>query len=840
MARDLLQDLRHGVRLLRRSPGFTVLVVLSLALGMASNTAIFSLIDAVLLRPLPVPQPDQLVLMTDGNTGGRWRWDEVTEPRLDLYTYPLYQRLRADPLFDGVVAEDSSYTPALVVESGSADGRADARATGRLVSANYFSALRVPAWRGRTFLPEDETAPGANPVLVLSHAYWQRRFGGSPEVVGAHLTVNGTAYTVVGVAPAGFSGTEIASGVDFWAPLTMQAALTRDRSLLGPPTGPRDLRWLLVVGRLKAGVSLAAAEASANRILQAFLDADPALAKVVLARQPIRIALDPGVMGFNRLGQSFREPLLTLMAGVGLLLLIVCLNLSHLLLARAIGRQREMGIRAALGASRARLVRQLLAEGLLLAALGAAAAALATRWLSDGLIALASVRNLEVGQSPRVVAFTALLALGTAVLIGMVPALQTSRRRGDLQLAMREGSRAIAGAGGRRVVSRLLLASQVAFSLVLLVGAGLMAGTLGKLRGVDKGFDEANVLLVDLNLRLTGLGKQQLVPLEDELLRRVAALPGVRFASLSQGARLPGGGRHIEPIFLPGSTAEVRTMIGSVTPAHFATLGLTLARGRVLTADDRKGAPPVAVINETLARQMGGGQRGDGESPDVVGKRFRFEDQEITVVGVIRNAKANGLRRAARPMIYVPAAQATQVLDDLEVRTDGTDPAAVTEQIRRVLREAHPALAGVAVRSLRSQVERSLGRERLLATLSSAFGLAALFLVCLGLYGVISQWASHRTREIGVRMALGATSGGVRWLVLRQGFVLVLAGVLVGLPAAMAAARLLADLLFGVSPTDAKTMAAAALALFAVATAAAYLPARRASRVDPMKALRAE
>jgi predicted permease len=842
MLRDLLQDLRHGLRMLRRGPGFAALVIATLAIGIGANTAIFSLVDAVLLRPLPVRDPARLVLLQDGFRGGGWRWDEVTDRQLDLYTYPLYRRLRDDPLFEGIAAQDSNTI--LAVLGGHAGADPGERPAGRAVSANFFSVLGASAVRGRTFRPDDETAPGANPVLVMSHRCWQRRFGGDPTVVGQRLVMNGTPFTVVGITAPGFAGAEIGSDTDFWVPITMAAELAREssrRSLLGPPTGPRDLRWLHLVGRLKRGVSLATAEGSVDRTLQAFLDADPALARVVRGRQPLHIALSDGSRGFTSLAARFRDQLLALMAGVGVLMLIVSLNVSHLLLARAMTRQQEMSIRTALGASRGRLARQLLTEGLLLSALASAAAVVVARWLCDGLMSLARVSALDAGIDGRALAFTSLLALGCALIIGLVPAWRTEahgRRPVDLHAVLKADARAvIVGRGGRRSLSRVLLASQVALSLVLVVGAGLLAETLQRLRTVDKGFKAEDVLLVDLNTRSSGLDLAELKPLYDELLRRVAGLPGVRKASLSLGARVVQGGRWVEPVFLPGSTTELRVMLAVVTPEYFATMGIALVAGRRLGVEDRAGAPRVAVINEALARRFA-----SGASPaEVLGKRFRFEDDSVLVVGIVGDIRGSGFRQPGRPMVYFPAAQARRAPDNLDVRASpGVDLSRLSDEIRRLVRAAHPQLFVVGSRPLPTQVERTLARERMLATVAATFGLTATFLVALGLFGVISQWVSQRTREIGVRMALGATTGGVRWLVFRQALTLVLVGVLVGVPAALAGARLLENLLFGVEAADTRTLIASACLLFAVTVTATYLPARRASRLDPVAALRAE
>jgi predicted permease len=819
MLADLRLDLRYGVRALRRSPGFTAMVVLSVALGIGANGAIFSLVNAVLLRPLPVREPSRLVLLADGASGGTLTPLLVVDGRLALYSYPLYRRLREQiPQLAALAAQDSNRTRT-VFRRGQA---AAEMASARLVSASYFAVLGVSASLGRTFLPGDETAPGANPVIVLSHRMWQRRFGGDPSVIGASLTVNGASYTVVGVTPPGFNGATVGEPTDFWVPITMQAELRRGSSLLADG----NTGWLLVLGRLAPAASMAAAETRANAVFQQFAADDPAIA----GDKPLhtRIVVEEGAQGIGGLRIGFRQPLLVLMAAVGLLLLIVCLNVSHLLLARGTGRQREIGVRTALGATRARLVRQLLTEGLLLAALGATAGAVTWGWLTDGLLAMTGIA-LDVHPDARVVAFIAGVALATALLLGLVPAWQAARS--NLQEALRATSPAVS-ARSNRLASRTLLVSQVAVSLVLLVGAGLLSASLSRLRHMDKGFDEEHVLLVSVLPRLAGISEDQALAMYDDLQSQVEALPGVRSASLSVPALLTG--QSVGDIAVPGRPdKEIR--FGLVTPRYFETIGMTLLRGRSIQRSDSSTSRGVIVVTETLADTLMGGVDA------AVGKHVRFGNskQDLEVVGVVRDALTAGLRRGRRPMAFLPVAQRHDFLNSLEVRATG-DPALLADRVRATIRAAYPDLPIPGTRTLGAVVGSELTQDRLLAVLSSAFGLAALFLVCIGLYGVIAQWTGQRTREIGVRMALGATTAEVRWLVLRQGFALMLLGLLVGLPAALAAARTLKSLLFGVPPVHAPSLAAAALILLAVATLAAYLPARRASRVDPMMALRCE
>jgi predicted permease len=836
--RELPQDLRYGARLLRKNPVFAVMVVLSLAIGIGANTAIFGLVNAVLLRPLPVADPAGLLLYSDGNRSGRWLGRQVDEQgRLEVFSYPLYQRLRAeDPAVD-LTAVDSNAEPS-VVRPGAGDGGRwqddpTDRAFGRCVTANFFRVLGVNPQRGRTFLPSDETAPGQNPVLVLSDRYWRRRFRADPAVVGASLIVNGTSYTVVGVAPAGFHGAETGTADDFWIPVTMANEFT----LLGLDLRNRSYWWLHIIGRLGAGATPAGASVAANVALHHFLLERPQDPK---ERAP-HIRIEGGSTGSSPVREEFRQPLLALLAGVVLLLLIVCLNVSHLILARATGRQRELGIRASLGASRGRLLRQLFAEGLLTTGLGAMGAVLTARWFSAGLLTLAAdghfdlPLDLDVGVDGRVFAFLAATTLATALLLGIVPAWRISRA--DHHLHPRS---AVAGGPSRRVIGRLLLISQVTFSLVLLVSAGLLAQSLGKLGAVKTGFDEGHLLLLELDLVKTSVSQPQAQQLYQTLLDRVEALPGVRAASLSAGSLLTGRPTLIWTIGFPGSAKPPQALqLYLVTPRYFETLGISLLRGRALGDADRADSARVVVINQTFARAAFG-------DANPLGQRLLLDnaDRPVEVVGVVADTHNNDLRTPRRPLLYLPISQPNGIpaklfADSLVVRTTG-DPATLADTLRSTVRATNAGVPIMSVRTLEHQIGRTLVQDRLLTILASAFGLAALFLVALGLFGVISQWAARKTSEIGVHMALGATRARVRWSVMREAFALVGAGLLLGLPAALAAAHGLRSLLFGVSPLDPGAAAAATVALILIAALAAYLPARRAAAVDPMVALRHE
>ncbi|HTV22422.1 MAG TPA: ABC transporter permease [Polyangiaceae bacterium] len=835
MIADLWQDLRFALRSLRIRPAFSAMVVLTLGLGIAANVAIFSLVNAALLRPLPVRAPDELVLFTPGWVLGRQLGPAPNgvEGRAVLFSYPLYEQLRDQTAGLTMAAQDSNAERALIRAQDAASDDAGVSATGRCVSANFFDVLGVPAYRGRTFQPDDDRAQGASPVIVLSHLFWARQFESDPALIGKTLNVNGSAYTVIGVTPPGFRGATVGTPLDFWVPIGMANAFTRS----GLDLENREYYWLQPFGRLAPGATLESAQSSADASLKRL----PAVQRRDRAGRDLSIELEPGATGFSTLRRHFETPLLVLMCGVGLLLLIVCLNVSHLLIARAMSRQHEMSIRTALGATRTRLVRQLLTEGFVLAGLGAVLGVVLTRWVSEGLIALADTGpgpfqfRLEMGMDRRVLLFTAGVALGIAVLLGLVPAWHALRS--DLQQAMRATAQSVTSSGSRRRVSRVLLVSQVAFSLVLLMAAGLLAQSLGKLREVPLGLDEEHVLMAALDVRSSGADDDRARFLYEDIPRRIAALPGVLAASVSHPPVL--GGRMGWGVNFPGTDMPMKGFGWYlVTPGYFDALGMRLLRGRGFSSSDSSDAPRVAVVNETMARDEFGGR-------DALGQRIRLDQEhDVEIVGVVSDARTQGLRQQMEPLFYLPVAQPHGVPaqiepTSLEVRGTG-DPARLTELVRRTIAEAQSGLSPVDVRTLSEQVDRSIVVERLLAVLAAAFGLGALFLVAIGLYGVISQWATQRTREIGVRAALGATPGAVQWLVLRQALWLVLIGLGFGVPAAVGVSHLLKSLLFEVEPLHPGAMLGAALALAAVATFAAYLPARRAARVDPMTALRYE
>lgn len=833
----LWQDLRFGGRQLRQNPGFTVTAVLTLALGIGANTAIFSLVNAVFLRPLPgVRSPDNLVLFSDGTEEGSFVANTPDAGTLSMYSYALYNRLRHQlRLFDDVAAQQSNTTGAVVERPGSDSGSAAGPASARCVSANFFDVLGVQALLGRTFRAEDQTAPGANPVLVLSYGYWQRRFGADPSLIGAQLTVNGFPYTVVGISPPNFIGTKVGTATDFWVPITMQEQFMRHESRLSPND---KTWWLLLIARIKQGVPLSQAQAEVNIALQQYLAETAVSAGDNALGRRVRADLFPGGKGVLSPRSQFGPSLLVLMGAVAMLLLIACINVSHLLLARSLRRQSEVTLKLALGASRARIIRQLITEGLLLSVLGGMAGLALGQWCMAAFVRLASTgpMPLVVETTPdlRMLVFSSLLILSTAVLFGLVPVWQAARS--ELSGSLKEASRGVSASAGRHALSRALLISQVALSLLLMVCAGLFTQTLRNLQKVDKGFREEYLLLVNLNSRLTGLTPGQMVPVYEQLLDEMSSLP-VRSASMASDSPLSGN-TNTTDISIPGRASrqgqDMEVQVVVVTPRYFETMGMNILRGRGIRHEDRPTSPRVAVVNEAMARRF-------FDSREVLGRRFQAggQDQELTVVGVVKNPRMNDLRSEPRPIIFLPLAQSPGNLRGLQVRTDG-DPATVAAQIRHIIRRVNTNLAVNQMITLHEQVERSLVRERLIATLSGVFGVLALVLVCVGLYGVLSQSVAQRTAEIGLRVALGADQPRVRWLILRESLILLVGGIAVGIPAALAVAKGMAGLLFALSPADPRTLVGATAAVVIVTVLASYIPAWRASRVDPIVALRYE
>jgi putative ABC transport system permease protein len=798
----LLQDLRYGARMMLKQPGFTAVAVIALALGIGANTAIFSAVNAVLLRPLSFPEPERLVLVRDLQQA-----DETPA------SYPEYLDWKEQGrTFDDLAgAFNTSY---------SLTGRGEPeQLLGVRVSANLLPMLGVKPVLGRNFQPEEESRSGER-VVILSYSLWQRRFGGDPEVLGQNLTLSGQSFTVVGVLPAGVRG--LLPGVDqpeqsrdLWMPLRLDTT-----------NAPRGLHFMTVIGRLRAGPSLQMARDEVS-------DVADHLRQTGATQHGIGIVpLTQFVVG------STRPALLILLGAVGLVLMIACANVANLMLARAQSRRKEIAVRLALGASRARLIRQLLTESVLLSSVSGTLGVVLALWGVDSLAAAGRAwlpRAEGIKIDATVLLFTLGVSLLTAILFGLAPALRASS--GQLSEALKEGGQR-AGHGRDRLRS-LLVVSEVALSLVLLVGAGLLIKSFVRLLSVDKGFDPRQVLALDLSLPESKYPEPpQQAQFFQQVLERVSALPGVEGAASVNDIPLGDGGTNggvqIEgKNFPPDSEPIAEKLI--VSAGYFRIMRIPLRSGRYFDERDAAGNHQVAMINESFARTYFQGE-------DPIGKRIDFGWDTTgwqEVVGMIGDVKHYGLEEAALPAVYVPQLQRPSSSMTVVVRTT-PDPRSLSAAVRSQVFEVDKDQPVSRVRVMEQVVSASVASRRLSMTLLAGFAVVALALAAVGLYGVMSYVVTQRTHEIGVRMALGARVGDVLGLVLKQGMFLVLIGVGAGLVTAVAATRLIASLLYGVSPTDLATFVVIALLLTAVALLACYLPARRATKVDPMVALRYE
>jgi predicted permease len=830
-----VQDVRYAFRTLRKSPGFTAVAVLTLALGIGANTAIFSLMNAVLLRNLPVKNPTQLVLFGAGKWGGIQ--DEVPDRSWQLFSYPFYRQVRRDSsVFSDVTAISSmSSAPHGTIGEGAETEEIHAQ----LVSGTYFSTLGVNPILGRTFGEDDDRIPGGSPVAVASYAWWKRRFGGAPSIIGEKMSIGSMVYTIIGVTPQEFFGTTVGESPDVWIPLSMEEVL--------PPgwKGLNDKMFqsLYIIARRRPEVSVEQAQTNVNVLFkQAALEmaGSQPTKKQLDGIQHAFVKLTPAASGLSQLRAQFSQPLLALMAAVGLVLLIACANIANLLLARATNRRREVAVRMSMGAGRWRVIRQLLTESFILAMLGAVLGVALGSWTSKLLLVMVSggpeILPVDVGLDSRVLVFVVLVSLATPLLFGMAPAWRAARV--DLNSSLKQG-RNIAAVNSP--LARALVVGQVALSLVLLIGAGLFLRTLVNLTNVDTGFDKDNVLLFGIDPSSVGYKEDsRLTRLYEEIEHTVSALPGVRAASFSMFTFNQGS--WSEDAWAPEESPEAKSnrevLYNRVGTGFFSTMDLQLMAGRPFNQQDTEYSPRVAVINETMARLFF-----PKESP--LGRRFRLggrdakPENDKIVVGVVRDAKYMGLKERRWPAAYLAYCQDASYLWDFEVRFSG-HAGSIASAVRQAIHNVDSRLPVTAAGTLAEEVDRSIVDQKLTAQLSSFFSLVAVFLACIGIYGLMSYGVVHRTNEIGIRVALGAQRGQVLGLIIRHGFVLVATGVAAGIALAFVCTRMLSSLLFGVRAFDAATFVFVAILLMFVALLACYFPARRAMRVDPMVALRYE
>jgi putative ABC transport system permease protein len=807
----LLQDLRYGARMLVKRPGFTLIVVVTLALGIGANTAIFSVVNALLLRPLPYPEAERLVLLTEKSpTGAR-----------DSVSYPNYVdwRGRAQSFEGMAIGWSQNFTLTGVDKA--------ARVPGYRLNWNFFPLLRVQPQLGRMFTEADDRY-GAARTVIVSHGFWQRQFSGESNVIGQTLRLTGESYTVIGVLPPGF---EYFTAADVFTPLGLALA----------PDSPFAVRGnyafnFYAVARLKPGVTIAQANREMDAIGRQLAQEYPQINKGKSA-QAERLQ--------DVMSESVRGSLWVLLGAVGFILLIACINVANLLLVRAAERQKELAVRLALGAGRFRIVRQLLSESLLIAGLGGAGGLLLGSWMLQGLLALAPTgipQLSRVGLDNGVLLFTLGVAALTSLLIGLLPTWQSSQT--DLQTTLKDGGRLTTGAARDRLRKALLIA-EVGLSLVLLASAGLLVRSMWNLLRVDAGFKLDNLLTLQLRLDGAKYNPQVLRVFYDECLARVQAVPGVRSVALAHSLPIRGtnwdGGFTAADKPVPSRADLPQSDRLRVSPNYFKTMGIRLLQGRSFTAADTADSAPVVVINETLARRIW-----PHENP--IGKRLKFglpEDQDgeskpwREVIGVAGDVKMNGVDQATTMQTYLPYAQLPTSSAVLVVRAE-RHPAALTAAVEQTIRAIDKDLPVYSILTMEQVLGNSLAQRRLTLVLLASLAALALLLAAVGIYGVISYAVRQRTHELGLRMALGAQARDVLKLILGQGIKLTLIGISLGLVAAYALTRWMESLLFGVRPTDLLTFVAIVVVLLLVALLACWIPARRATKVDPMNALRCE
>lgn len=818
MLDGLAQDARYAIRGLRNDRGFALVTALSLALGIGANTAIFSLIDAVMLKTLSVSHPEELVQVTAGGDQG-------------YFSNPVWEQIRdRQDAFSGLFAY-SRWAFNL------AAGGEVRNVNGEYVSGQFFETLGVAAVLGRTFTLEDDRR-GCSGAAVLSHGFWQREYGGRADILSKTISLNTHPFEIVGVAARGFTGTEVGASLDVMVPLCAEKILHGDSTLLdADPSG----RWLRIIGRPKPGMSAS----QASERLRAL--APEVFRTTILPKWSAEerdrwlqtpLAAQTAANGLSSLREDYREALLMLLSIAGMVLLIGCANVSNLLLARAEVRGREIAIRMALGSGRGRLIRQLLTESLLLSFIGAGLGVLIAVWGTKVLVNFLDV-SLDLTPDLRVLGFTAGVAILSGLLFGLAPA-----RRGlqvDLVAAMKAGTRGLIRGTGSNA-GKLLVMGQVVLSMVLVTCACLLLSTFWRLAWLEPGFEAERVLLTTINLRSNGYSSERRAAVFRQILERVRALPGVRAASLSDFTpMLPA--RRIREVVIEGSIMTSREdsqlYFNAVSDGYFATMGIPLIAGRDFNGRDTIAAPMAAIVNQTMAKKYFG-----GDNP--VGRQFRIRTGDtlgdpIDIVGIVKDAKYNDLRQEIPPTAYTSWSQSRYLFPftNVEVRAANGAPGALVAGVKSAIASVDRS-ASIEFTTLAAQVSRTLQREQLLATVAGFFGGLALLLAIIGLYGLMSYSMARRRREIGIRIALGAEKSRVLGMVMGEVAVLVGSGIVVGLGVSLAATRLVASFLYGVQPNDPLTLLAAAAVLALAAGAASYWPARRASRIDPMMSLREE
>ena len=842
---EFFRDLRFGGRLLRRSAGFTSIAVLSLGLGIGGATAVFSLVNAIVLRTLPVPDPHQLFQARTVAPG---------RENVDRFSAPMFEHAR-DELSARGAGELFAATSVAGMQLQPAGDAIGARGNVQLVSGEYFTALRQEAQHGRLFAASDNVAVGGHPVAVISDSYWRRHFGAARDAVGRPLAINGTSFTVIGVTRPGFFGTTLAlRAPDAWIPYMMQPVVRYSQNASSAnsadprkPWPPQpEMAWLNVFVRVSGaggGTVEAGFTTVSQRDSEAVLPKDATADDRAAIRQR-RVVLIDASTGLSSLRRAVSQPLYVLLAMVGVLLAIACGNVAGLLLARAAGRAREMAIRQSMGAGRGRLVRQMLAESVLLAGAGGLVGIIFAVWARDALLALmvnvgssAIPLDLNTGLDWRVLGFSLAVSGITGIGCGVIPAFRGSSVA--VAEALKQEGRGAVTEGGRKgmLVGKTLVAAQMAFCLLILVVAALFTRSFRTLTQTDIGFDREHVLTARVDVRGVGYSGGERQALYRRIVDALQAIPGVQSVSMSANGPLWGSERistlSVEG-YTPGRDERIRTNEETVTDRYFETMGLTIVEGRGFRAEDRAPGARNTLINASMARRFFPGR-------SAVGKRWDYGEtigkNSMIIVGVVEDARYVDLKVVPPNMVYRLADAATdEVLSDIEVRTAGA-PGALVQTVRETLARTERRLPIIEVVPLENRLARGVIQDRMVARLTAMFGGLALLLTCLGLYGTISYGVSRRVAELGLRMALGADRPMVLWMVLREALTLVVVGAVIGVPLAFAAGRSMQTLLFGVGPGDPWAFAAGAATLLAVAAVAAYLPAYRASRIEPMVAL---
>jgi len=831
------KDLRYAARMLRRSPGFTLVAIASLAIGIGANTAIFTVADAILLKSLPVRHPEELrVVLWAGEERFPSHSGYTTTTRSGVrvsssFPYPMYQEFAGSvPQFSDLMGFASSQVTVIA-------GAQSHYAGAELVTGNFFGGLGVTPLAGRSITPEDDRASAA-PVAMISYRYWERHLGLEREAVGRTIFINGRPVTIIGIVPRAFLGIEPGAAPDLFLPI----AFTRAFSGVWYDLENEDKAWVQIMGRLRTGASEKQATAGLGAVMQRASVEDEK--KRGMKGKPWRPVLENGARGIQLLRDEALPKLLVLSTVVGLVLLIACANLANLLLARSVARRREIAVRLSIGAGRRRLIRQLLTESLLLAGLGAGLGLALAVPLAKSVLSVAGREDIVVDANLdwRALLFTGAAATVTALLFGLMPAFRATQV--DLTPALKAGSGGALGSSSQLLVSRLLIAGQVALSTVLLTGAGLFVRTLANLSGVDPGFQAQKLLLFSVDGSQSGYQGDKLLGLYERIREKVAEIPGVRAATLSDVALISGSGSNGDltiPGYRPkngGTAMAYELRVGS----HFlTTMKIPIVLGRDLDNRDGPKAPRVAVINETLARNYFAPESPVGQifysgHP----KNLRPQDQ-IEIVGICKDAKYETLKNDTQPTVYLPYQQDRDLSSGMtfELRT-ALPPMAIAGAVQRAVAEIDRNVPVAEMRTQEEQIRMTLGTERMFAGVVGSFGVIAALLAAIGLYGVMAYTVARRTNEIGIRLALGAGRGDVQWMVLRESLWMVAAGLVVGIPAALALTQLVREALYGIQPNDPVSFVAAGALMVTVAAVAAWIPARRAARVDPMRALRCE